>query len=62
MVNVMRKPACSGRSEGGNGAKRCEQEKQQGDGVGGRLSDFALHSTIWMPEQARRDQGILLSL
>ena len=61
MVNTMRKPACSRRSECGNGTKRCEQEKQQGGGVGGGLSDFALHPTIWMPEQAIRDQEILLS-
>ena len=61
MVNTMRKPACSRRSECGNGAKSSEQEKQQGGGVGGGLSDFALHSSIWKPEQATRDQGILVS-
>lgn len=61
MVNIRRKPACSRRLECGDGAKSCEQEKQQGGGVGGGLYDFALHSTIWEPEQAIRDQGILLS-
>ena len=60
-LNSMRKPASSRSSECGDGAKICEQEKQQGGGVGGILSDFALHSTIWTPEQAIRDQWILLS-
>ena len=46
MVNIRRKPACSRRLECGDGAKSCEQEKQQGGGVGGGLYDFALHSTI----------------
>ena len=57
--------SCSRRSNRGEGAKRCEWEKQRGGGVGGErfpplslsltslsfllLSHFALNSTIWTP-------------